>query len=239
MEPSIASHYKPDCLPPRVNLCKTANVQLTGCSPIPSWGLYHRSKDTVIDIIFAPDQSPNNNNLPLYVLVDFPQYCGPAFDPQYPTYICIAPITMPYKFQHCCFRTYLPLRLAYAQNVHTFQGQNAGPTKPEPPNFISCIICDPGARFFQSKCIGLFYSLLSRITSLGNNEGKFSSDIYFIGDNMTPAHMLDITHTQKSILCHNALLCQCFISYLNTHVHTSQLTIQQRRQLFNWAETIS
>jgi hypothetical protein len=132
---------------------------------------YHRSKGTIIDISsFAPDQSPNNNHLPLYVLVDFPQYCGPAFDPQYPTYIPIAPITMPCNFQHCCFRTYLPLRLAYAPTLHTFPGQNDGPAKPDqPPNYISYIICDPGTCLFESKCIGLFYTLLSRITSLGNN----------------------------------------------------------------------
>jgi hypothetical protein len=80
----------------------------------------------------------------------------------------------------------------------------------------------------------------SRITSLGNDDGKFSSAIYLIGDNMTPTHILDMTHTQKGILYHNAFLRQCFISYLNMHtMHTSQLTIQQHQQPFNWAETIS
>jgi hypothetical protein len=146
--------------------------------------------------------------------------------------------SMPCKFQHCCFQTYLPLRLAYAQTLHTFQGQTAGPTKPDqPPNSISCIICDPGTRLFESKS---FYTLLSRITSLGNDKDKFSSAIYFISDNMTPARILDITHTQKGILYHNAFLsCQHFISYLDTHTHTSRLTIQQRQELFNWAKIIS
>ena len=238
MEPGNASHYDPDRMPPRVNLCKTAKVQLTGYNPRPEWGLYHGSRGSVIDIVFAYNHSPNNNDLPLYVLVNFPQYCGPVFDPQNPTYIPIPPIKMPCKFRNCCFRTYLPLRLAYAQTLHTFQGQNAGPTtQGQPPNSISCIICDPGTRLFESNCVGLFYTLLSRITTLGNDKDKFSSTIYFIGDNMTPGRILDITHTQKGQLYHNAFLRQRFVSYLNTHMHTSGLTSQQQKIIFDWAET--
>jgi hypothetical protein len=237
MEPGKASHYEPDRTPPRVNLCKTSKVQLTGCNPMPEWGLYHGSRGTIIDIIFEQDESPNNQDLPLYVLVDFPQYSGPAFDQQYPTYVPIAPITMPCKFKNCCSRKYLPLRLAYAQTLHTFQGQNAGPTMPgQPPNPVSCIICDPGTRLFESICVGLFYTLLSRTTTLGDEWDKFSSAIYFIGENMTPSRILDIIHTKKGQLYQNARLRQRFVSYLNTHMHTSGLTNQQQQFLFDWAE---
>jgi len=175
--------------------------------------------------------------LPQYILVDFPQYRGPAFDTQHPTYVPIAPIKVPCKFQNCCFRTYVPLRLAFAQTLHTFQGQNAGPTMPrQPPNSVSCIICDPGTRRFESLCVGLFYTLLSRITSLGNDDDKFSSAIYFTGDNMTPARILDITHNQKGELYHNAFLRHRFVSYLKTHMHTSRFTTIQQQQIFDWAE---
>jgi hypothetical protein len=238
MEPGNSAHYEPDRVPPRVNLCKTAKVQLTGCNPRPEWGLYHGSRGTVIDIVFAAGESPNNNDLPLYVLVDFPQYCGPVFDPQNRTYVPIAPVKMPCKFRNCCYRTFMPLRLAYAQTLHTFQGQNAGPTMPgQPPNSISCIICDPGTRLFESKCVGLFYTLLSRITSLGDDSDKFSSTIYFIGDNMTPERILDITRTKKNELYHNAFLRHRFVAYLNEHMHTSGLTSQKREDLFQWVET--
>ena len=238
MEPGNAAHYEPDRMPPRVNICKTAKVQLTGYNPRPEWGLYHGSRGTVIDIVFAFGESPNNNDLPIYVLVDFPQCCGPVFDIQNPTYVPIAPVKMPCKFRNCCDRTFTPLRLAYAQTLHTFQGQNAGPTMPgQPPNSISCIICDPGTRLFESKCVGLFYTLLSRITSLGDDSDKFSSTIYFIGDNMTPARILDITRTQKGELYHNASLRLRFVTYLKNHMHTSGLTSQQREDLFQWAET--
>ena len=238
MEPGNSSHYDSDRTPPRVNLCKTAKVQLTGYNPRPEWGLYHGSRGTIIDMIFFNNQSPNNNDLPLYVIVDFPQYRGPPFDPRYPTYIPIAPIKIPCKFQNCCFRTYIPLRLAYAQTLHTFQGQNAGPTMPgQPPNSISCIICDPGTRRFESQCVGLFYTLLSRITSLGNDDDKFSSAIYFIGDNMTPERILDITHNKKGELYHNAFLRNRFVTYLKAHMHTSWLTTTQKERILKWAET--
>jgi hypothetical protein len=238
MEPGNAAHYEPDRMPPRVNLCKTAKVQLTGYNPRPEWGLYHGSRGTVIDIVFALGESPNNNDLPLYVLVDFPQYCGPAFDIQHPTFVPIASVKMPCKFRNCCDRTFIPLRLAYAQTLHTFQGQNAGPTMPgQPPNSISCIICDPGTRLFESKCVGLFYTLLSRITSLGDDSDKFSSTIYFIGENMTPARILDITRTKKDELYHNAFLRHRFVTYLNNNMHTSRLSGKEREDLFEWAET--
>lgn len=94
MEPGKASHCEPDGMPPGVNLCKTAKVQLSGCNPKPELGLCHGSRATVIDIVFAPGQSPNNNDLPLCVLVDFPQCCGPVFEPQdtLPMFVPIAPI---------------------------------------------------------------------------------------------------------------------------------------------------
>ena len=238
MEPGNAAHYEPDRMPPRVNLCKTAKVQLTGYNPRPEWGLYHGSRGTVIDIVFALGESPNNNDLPLYVLVDFPQYCGPAFDIQHPTFVPIASVKMPCKFRNCCDRTFIPLRLAYAQTLHTFQGQNAGPTMPgQPPNSISCIICDPGTRLFESKCVGLFYTLLSRITSLGDDSDKFSSTMHFIGENMTPARILDVTRTKKDELYHNAFLRHRFVTYLNNNMHASRLSGEEREDLFEWAET--
>jgi hypothetical protein len=60
--------------------------------------------------------------------------------------------------------------------------------------------------------------------------GRFSSAIYFIGENMTPSRILDIIHTKK-VNSENARLRQRFVSYLNTHMHTSGLTNQQQQFL--------
>jgi hypothetical protein len=102
MEPGNASHYEPDCLPPRVNLCKTAKVQLTGCNPRPSWGLYLGSKGTIIDIIFAPNQSLQTTTIypSIYLLTFLNTVDLLSILNSTPTYIPIAPITMPCKVQH-------------------------------------------------------------------------------------------------------------------------------------------
>ena len=98
----------------------------------------------------------------------------------------------------CCCRTYIPLRLAFAQTIHTFQGQNAGPVEPgQTPNAIQKLVCDPGTRRFEGNCIGLFYTLFSRVTTFGNPLDKFSSAIYFTGTNMSINKVQNITLTEK------------------------------------------
>ena len=140
----------------------------------------------VIDIVFAKDNNPNEGHPPLYVICDYPEYCGPVFDTLNKTYIPIAPIDAMCKFKCGCKRTYLPLTLAYGKTIHTFQGQNVGPVnKGQRPNALQKIIVDPGTRAFEGISPGLFYTLLSRVTTLGTLGEKFSSAIYFIWKNMT------------------------------------------------------
>src|SRR6476620_2498635 len=98
----------------------------------------------------------------------------------------------------CCCRTYIPLRLAFAQTIHTFQGQNAGPVEPgQAPNAVQKLVCDLGTRRFEGNCMGLFYTLLSRVTTFGNKVDKFSSAISFTGTNMNMGRVLDLTLNEK------------------------------------------
>src|SRR6476620_3397529 len=98
----------------------------------------------------------------------------------------------------CCCRTYIPLRLAFVQTIHTFQGQNAGPVEAgQAPNAVQKLVCDPGTRKFEGLCVGLFYTLLSRDTTFGNPLDKFSSAIYFTGTNMDTQRVLNITSNEK------------------------------------------
>src|SRR5688500_7783984 len=112
-------HYENERTPAMVNIARNCQVQLTGTNLCPKWGLYHGASGTVLDIVYLPTHSPPDS-LPLYVLVDFPQYCGPPFIKAAPTIVPIAPIKVQCKF-NCCCRTYMPLRLAFAQTIHTFQ----------------------------------------------------------------------------------------------------------------------
>ena len=140
-------HYENERTPALVNIAQNSKVQLTGTNLCPKWGLYHGARGKVLDIVYHPSHSPPED-LPLYVLVDFPQYCGPAFIKAHPTVVPIAPIKVPCNRPiFCCCRTYIPLRLAFAQTIHTFQGQNAGPVGiGQAPNAIQKLVCDPGTR---------------------------------------------------------------------------------------------
>jgi hypothetical protein len=62
----------------------------------------------------------------------------------------------------CCTRTNIPLTLAYAKTIHTFQGQTVGPAAPgRPENPIKRILVDPGDQTFEGNNIGLFYTAVS------------------------------------------------------------------------------
>ena len=82
---------------------------------------------------------------------------------------------------NCCQRSVVPLEPAYGRTIHKFQGQTAGPVdEGRPPNQYEVIICDPDDRKWEGKFMGLFYTALSRATTLGDANG-LNSAIYFTG----------------------------------------------------------
>ena len=229
-------HYDNERTPPIINIARNAQVQLTGINLCPKWGLYHGARGKVLDIVYH-HECPPPDHLPLYVLVDFPQYCGPPFIPSARTVVPITPIKVPCKHVFCCCRTYIPLRLAFAQTIHTFQGQNAGPVEPgQPPNAVQKLICDPGTRRFEGNCIGLFYTLLSRITTFGNPLDKFSSAIYFTGTNMNTGRVLNITQNEKGSMYAMAQKREKYVSYLQKHEHNSQMSRNEQNKIFDWVK---
>jgi hypothetical protein len=70
--------------PPSAMLCIGAWVCIQGRNFKPEWGLYNGSAGIVQDYLFEKGKTPNNGDLPLYVLIDFPAYCGPAWDTNHP-----------------------------------------------------------------------------------------------------------------------------------------------------------
>ena len=229
-------HYDNERTPPIINIARNAQVELTGINLCPKWGLYHGARGKVLDIVYH-HECPPPDHLPLYVLVDFPQYCGPPFIPSAHTVVPIALIKVPCKHVFCCCRTYIPLRLAFAQTIHTFQGQNAGPVEPgQPPNAVQKLICDPGTRRFEGNCIGLFYTLLSRITTFGNPLDKFSSAIYFTGTNMNTGRVLNITQNEKGSMYAMAEKREKYVSYLQKHEHNSKMSMNEQNKFFDWVK---
>lgn len=203
----VNSHFTGD-LPGFCLLCDGCMVAICGCNFCPIWGLHNGGCGRIEERVFAKGTNPNNNDHPLYVVVNFPLYSGPVWDINNPTvsqFICnifimtchtssylifrVKSIPIPVytvRCQYsCCTRTYLPLDLAFARTIHRFQGLSAGPVdKGKIPNMYECIICDPDVKSSESRATGLFYTALSRATTLGDENG-LNSAIYFTGTDFT------------------------------------------------------
>ena len=191
------SHYDAGVIPCTL-LCINAKVALTGRNFLPNWGLYNGSIGTVMDIVFRPGDNPNHGDLPLYIFVDFPQYKGPIYIEGKPTLVPIPIVETTCNKLGCCTRIFVPLTLAFGKTIHTFQGSSAGPVaEGQPPNAVQCVICDPGTRQFEGVCPGLFYTVLTRATTLGEEGDHLSSALYFQSKNMNKDRITNITRGTK------------------------------------------
>ena len=67
------------------SFCMGCRAALVGINSRPGWGLYHGVIGTVLGIVYKKKkngphfQGTAQEKLPVYVLVDFPQYKGPNF----------------------------------------------------------------------------------------------------------------------------------------------------------------
>src|SRR5687768_8319464 len=140
----------------------------------------------------------------------------------------------------CCCRTYIPLRLAFAQTIHTFQGQNAGPVEPgQAPNAVQKLVCDPRTKRFEGNCVRLFYTLLSRVITFGNENDKFSSAIYFTGANMNMERVLNITMNGKGHMYAMAERRNLFVTHLHEHEHEHEIKMTKADliKILEWTKT--
>ena len=80
----VRKHF--NCDPPSAAIfCEEAQVALENRNFNPEWGLHNSACGRVDEIVFAKGENPNRGHLPSYVVVDFPLYCGPAWDLENPT----------------------------------------------------------------------------------------------------------------------------------------------------------
>ncbi len=231
------AHFKADEIPETAIFCKGAKVQISKRNIEPCWGLYNGGMGIVNDIVFEPGCNPNYGDFPSYVLVDFPQYCGPPFLSEHPTWVPITPVESKCKY-FCCTCKHIPLQLCYAKTVHTFQGQNAGPVQEgQQKNSILRLICDPGTKTFEGMNPGLFYTILSRITTLGSTDDKMSSAIYFTGENMKPDRILNISKGVNNHEFKRVMLRNKWVRHLNQHIHTSGMSYAQKMNSITWSKS--
>jgi len=178
----VKSHFESD-IPNSSLICQDAKVAIDCLNFNPLWGLHNGACGTVQEIIFAPGDNPNSGDLPKYVVVHFPLYCGPPWDKDNPKLVPVPLVTFDCKNKsRCCRRVFMPLTLAYARTIHKFQGLTAGPVdEGKIPNMHNVIVCDPDEKHFEGTAIGLLYTAVSRATTLSDDDG-LNSAIYFDGN---------------------------------------------------------
>ena len=107
-------------LEPSIFLAKGANVMLT-LNLWTSVGLCNGICGIVKHIIYQVNQSPPN--LPIGVMIEFPDYTGPPMMQESPKLVPICPVTASFNNLGTTYeRQQLPLRLAWAITIHKSQG---------------------------------------------------------------------------------------------------------------------
>ena len=126
----MAAQFKNDVfegIPSYTILCAGSPVTLTS-NRMQSARLFNGSIGRVVSIVFAPGHFPSmcGTSWPLFILVDFPDFCGPCIDPLRPTLVPIIPIQ---GGDGRAGRHGFPLKLAYCMTCHKAQGCTCGPGK--------------------------------------------------------------------------------------------------------------
>ena len=138
----------------------------------------------------------------------------------------------------------VPLEIAFARTIHQFQGQECGPDKN-----IKCIVGHPGPRSFEILNPGTFYSLLSRASMLGDENGNGSA-IYFTGENIN-IHRLVRIHKKREKTIRNSkseedtiekvVMRNKWIEHLKQNIHWKRNRAVRERleSLTEWYENTS
>ena len=132
----------------------------------------------------------------------------------------------------------MPLDLAFARTIHKFQGLSAGAVDDgKIPNIYRSIICDPDVKQAEGRNTGLFYTAVSRGTSLGNADG-LGSAIYFTGCNLTVDRIKNLTKKSRTNLEYvNVTRRKDWVSHLDSHtVPMGDITSQECLDILTWTK---
>ena len=218
-------------------LCIGARVALDAVNYNPAWGLYNGACGTVDEIVFRSNDSPNEGKMPLYVVVDFPSYTGPVWDRSNPTHVPV-PNHKIYCDRNCCSREFCPLVLAWGITVHRFEGQSAGPVDPgKIPNAYKCVVFDPHDSTAEMLALGLFYTGVSRATTLGDDTG-LNSALFFEGKEATVMRMQFLGQKIGSHDYYASFIKRKrWVDYLQSHCFQNEMTDTRKRLLLAWITT--
>jgi hypothetical protein len=173
MKNNIPCCFKKDNdIEPILNICQGAKVQISGKNYEPDWGLFNGAVGKVQEIVYLKDESPLDGTLSKFIIVEFPDYCGPHWIQDKQKWVPIPFVNIPCSY-HSYTVYFVLLSLAYAITGHSFQGQSAGPE-----HAIPCIIILPGTLKMERLCPGLLYMFISHGTMIGTPEDRSSFAIF-------------------------------------------------------------
>ena len=101
------------------------------------------------------------------------------------------------------------------------------------PNLFDVNVCDPDESRYEGKFLGLFYTAVSRATTLGDDD-CLNSALYFTGECVNEDRIRSIgkkTHSQDDYL--NVQRRSIWVQHLRDHLHVSPLTKTQEKNLFH------
>ena len=75
-------HFQKGDVNNRPFLCEGAKVKIQGKNFCPVWGLFNEAIGKIIKIVFNKDKNPNHGDHPDFIVINFPQYIGPTWDPK-------------------------------------------------------------------------------------------------------------------------------------------------------------
>ena len=137
-------------LEPIIFMAKGAHVMLTS-NLWQQVGLCNGTRGLIEDLLYTHGHKPPN--LPIAILVNFPDYSGPPFIESKPKCIPIPPIVFEWhNGLKTLSRQQIPLRLSYAMTIHKSQGQT-----------MTKAVIDIGNKEMAAGCT---FVALSRLKSL-------------------------------------------------------------------------
>ena len=228
----IRNHFDADSIPKKTLLAKHAKVAISGRNFQPNWGLYNGALGTIVGFKFSSGKNPQTDHLPEYVVVDFPSYSGPPWISDKPTLVPIPIVKVPCK-KGCCEAHFVPLVLAFARTIHTFQGMEAGPSKQ-----IKQIVVDVGKAQFEAINPGVLYTALSRASTIGKNQQQ--SAIYFSGP-LTKDRLMNVKYKRncygKKQLYEKVQMRNKWVEYLlYRKQNTPEITDIEKASLKRWLQ---
>ena len=105
---AVGSHFSSKRAGPQYStICVNAKVALHSKNICPLWGLHIGACGVVKEIVFSRGCAPHEGDSPSYVVVDFPKYCGPAWDVSNPTVSFTNHLSAKRMYQHRLSYTFL------------------------------------------------------------------------------------------------------------------------------------